>query len=61
MSFGEVMVQLRASTALPSGVTQRVCEYLELFDSEGTSIIQVVHLVGSLSPRGDQRGEVPLM
>jgi hypothetical protein len=54
MSFGEGMVQLRASTALPSGVTQRVCEYLELLDGTAASVIQGVHLVGSLAPGGDQ-------
>ncbi len=54
MSFGEVMVQLQASTALPSGVTQRVCEYLELLDGAAASIIQGVHLIGSLAPGDDQ-------
>jgi hypothetical protein len=54
MSFDAVMVQLRDSTALPSGVTQRVCEYLNLLDHAAASVIQGVHLVGSLAPNDDQ-------
>jgi tRNA nucleotidyltransferase (CCA-adding enzyme) len=50
------MLPMQVAPALPTEVSQRVCEYLNLFDSEGSGFVHGVYLVGSVALGDYQEG-----
>jgi hypothetical protein len=54
--FQEVMLPMQVAPALPTEVSQRVCEYLNLLDSEGSGFVHGVYLVGSVALGDYQEG-----
>jgi hypothetical protein len=54
--FQEMVLRMQVTPALPTSVSQRVCEYLNLLDREGCGFVQGVYLVGSVALRDYQEG-----